>query len=220
LADDAPIRVVVADDQALFRAGVVHILAAAGFDVLATAGDAPDLVRKARAHAPEVAVVDIRMPPNFGDDGLLAAKELRASEPGIGILVLSQFVEDRYAIELLGDTPEGVGYLLKDRVADVLTFTDAVTRVAHGGSVIDPEVVGRLVDRRRRPDPIDELTPREHEVLSLMAEGSSNRGIAETLFVTVSAVERHVTGIFAKLGLTEDGGEHRRVLAVLRYLRS
>jgi DNA-binding NarL/FixJ family response regulator len=163
-------------------------------------------------------VVDIQMPPDYSDDGLRAAREIRRMEPSVAVLVLSQFLEDRYAIDLLGNRPEGVGYLLKDRVADIDSFTDAVRRVAAGGSVIDAEVVGRLVDRRRGHNPIDQLTCREREVLALIAEGQSNQGIAEHLFVTVSAVERHVTSIFAKLGLSQEDHCHRRVLAVLRYL--
>jgi DNA-binding NarL/FixJ family response regulator len=210
--------VVVGEDQPLFREGVVHVLRDAGLDVVAEAGDAPDLVRKARAHSPDVAVIDIQMPPNFGEDGLRAAEEIRTIVPAIGVLVLSHFLEDRYAIDLLGDRPDGVGYLLKDRLSDVGTFVDAVRQVARGGSVIDAEVVGRLVGRRRRHDPLDDLTPREREVLALMAEGKSNEGIAEALVVTVSAVERHVTGIFSKLGLPNQGNSHRRVLAVLLYL--
>jgi DNA-binding NarL/FixJ family response regulator len=220
LDDGSPIRVVVGEDQALFREGVVHVLRASGFDVVATAGDARDLLSKARAHSPDVAVVDIRMPPKMDDDGLRAAHELRRFDPSVAVLVLTQFLEDHYALEILGDRPEGVGYLLKDRVVDVDSFTDAVRRVAHGGSVIDSEVVGRLVGlRRRRPDPLDELTCREREVLGLIAEGKSNKGIAGGLVVTVAAVERHVTSIFSKLGLYQESGEHRRVLAVLRYLR-
>lgn len=215
-----PIRVVVGEDQPLFREGVVHVLREGGFDVVAAAGDAQDVVRKARAHLPDVLVVDIRMPPNFGDDGLIAAQEIRASDPAIGVLVLSQFLEDRYPVDLLGDRPEGVGYLLKDRVLDVEGFTDAVRRVARGGSVIDAEVVGRLVARRRGPNPIERLTSREREVLGLMAEGKSNRGIAEQLVITESAVERHVTSILFKLGLSQNFSAHRRVLAVLRYLRA
>ena len=185
---------------------------------MASAGDARDLVLKTRAHSPDVAVIDIQMPPDFSDDGLRAAREIRAMEPSIGVLVLSHFLEDRYAIDLLGDRPEGVGYLLKDRVADTESFVDAVRSVAHGGSVIDAEVVGRLVGRRRRRDPLDELTGREREVLVQMAEGKSNREVAGQLVVTVSAVERHVTSIFAKLDLPSDGPGHRRVLAVLQYL--
>ena len=218
LDNRSPIRVVVGEDQPLFRAGVVSVLREAGLDVVGSTGDARDLVLKTRAHSPNVAVIDIQMPPDFSDDGLRAAREIRAMEPSIGVLVLSHFLEDRYAIELLGDRPEGVGYLLKDRVADTESFVDAVRRVAHGGSVIDAEVVGRLVGRRRRRDPLDELTSREREVLVQMAEGKSNQEVAGQLVVTVSAVERHVTRIFAKLGLPREAQDHRRVLAVLRYL--
>ena len=167
---------VVGEDQPLFREGLVHVLRATGFDVVASTDDARDLVRKARAHSPDVAVVDIQMPPDFGDDGLRAAREIRAIEPSIGVLVLSQFLEEGYAIDLLGDRPERIGYLLKDRVADVESFVDAVRRVAHGGSVIDADVVGGLVGRRRTRDPLDELTGREREVLQLMARESRTRG--------------------------------------------
>jgi DNA-binding NarL/FixJ family response regulator len=211
-------RVVVGEDQPLFREGVVYVLREAGLDVVAVADNATDLVRKTRAHVPDIVVVDIQMPPDLNDDGLRAAREIRTIEPSVAVLVLSQFLEDRYAIELLGDRPEGVGYLLKDRLVDVGTFTDAVGRVARGGSAIDPAVVGRLVDRRRTHDPVGDLTGRERDVLILMAEGRSNQGIADTLVVTVSAVERHVTRIFAKLGLPREAQDHRRVLAVLRYL--
>jgi DNA-binding NarL/FixJ family response regulator len=197
---------------------VVHVLKASGFDVVATADNAHDLVRKVRAHSADVAVVDIQMPPDFTDDGLRAAREIRETTPPIAVLVLSQFLEDRYAIDLLGDRPEGIGYLLKDRVSDVGSFAEAVRRVARGGSVIDPEVVRGLVGRRRTNDPIDDLTSRERDVLHLMGQGRSNQGIAEALVVTVSAVERHVTSIFAKLGLPIEAHDHRRVLAVLQYL--
>lgn len=207
------------EDQPIFREGVIHVLRESGFDVVASAADARDLVRKARAHSPDIAVIDIQMPPTFSDDGLQAAQEIRTIEPPIGVLVLSQFLEDRYAVDLLGDRPQGAGYLLKNRLADVEGFTDAVRRVAHGGSVIDAEVVRRLVGSRGGHHPIDDLSGREREVLGLMAEGKSNRGIAEAQFVTVSAVERNVTRIFAKLGLPHEGQEHRRVLAVLRYLQ-
>jgi DNA-binding NarL/FixJ family response regulator len=159
------------------------------------------------------------MPPTSTDDGLEAAKRIRAARPGVGVLVLSQYLEDRYALELLGDGAEGVGYLLKDRVGDLVVFTDAVKRVAAGGSALDPQVVQRMVDRPRTEGPIDELTPREREVLGLMAEGRSNQGIADELVVTVAAVERHVTSIFSKLGLRQAPEDHRRVLAVLTYLR-
>jgi DNA-binding NarL/FixJ family response regulator len=218
LDNRSPIRVIVGEDQPLFRAGVVHVLREAGLDVVASAGDARDLVLKTRTLSPSVVVIDIQMPPDFSDDGLRAAREIRGMEPSIGVLVLSHFLEDRYAIDLLGDRPEGVGYLLKDRVADTESFVDAVRRVAYGGSVIDSEVVGRLVGRRRRRDPLDELTGREREVLVQMAEGKSNQEVAGKLVVTVSAVERHVTSIFAKLDLPSDGPGHRRVLAVLQYL--
>jgi DNA-binding NarL/FixJ family response regulator len=211
--------VVVGEDQVLFREGVVHVLESSGFDVVAATDNAPDLVRKARAHLPDVAVVDIRMPPGFADDGLRAAREIRTIQPAIAVLVLSQFLEDGYAIDLLGDRPEGVGYLLKDRVSDVSSFAEAVRRVARGGSVIDAEVVRGLVGRRRERDPVDDLTVREREVLHLMGQGRSNQGVADVLVVTVSAVERHVTSIFAKLGLPTEGQDHRRVLAVLEYLR-
>lgn len=207
------------EDQPIFREGVIHVLRESGFDVVASAADAGDLVRKVRAHSPDIAVIDIQMPPTFSDDGLQAAQEIRTIEPPIAVLVLSQFLEDRYAVDLLGDRPQGVGYLLKNRLADVEGFTDAVRRVAHGGSVIDAEVVRRLVGSRGVHHPIDDLSGREREVLGLMAEGKSNRGIAEAQFVTVSAVERNVTRIFAKLELPHEGGEHRRVLAVLRYLQ-
>jgi DNA-binding NarL/FixJ family response regulator len=214
----SPIRVVVGEDQPLFREGVVQALRGAGLDVVAATGDACDLVRKTQAHAPDLAIVDIEMPPNLGDDGLQAAKEIRAADPHVSVLVLSHYLEDRYVADLLADRPEGVGYLLKGRVTEIEDFVDAVRRVAHGGSVIDPEVVARLVGRRRGADPLGGLTPREHEVLGLMAQGRSNRGIAEVLVVTDSAVERHVTNIFSKLELRRDDGGHRRVLAVLRHL--
>lgn len=216
--DGRQIRVVVGEDQTLFREGLIYLLEAARFDVVAAAGDAPDLVRKVRAHVPDVAVVDIRMPPNLGDDGLRAAQEIRAAEPGVGVLILSQFLEDRYMVDLVGDRPQGVGYLLKERIAEVEVLVNAVRRVARGGSVLDADVVGRLVDRRRRRDPVDDLTAREREVLSLMAEGRSNQGIADALVVTTPAVERHVTRIFAKLGLTHTAEDHLRVRAVLAYL--
>jgi DNA-binding NarL/FixJ family response regulator len=215
----APIRVVVGEDQPIFRDGVVHVLQESGFEVAATAGDAPDLLRKTRAHHPDVVVTDIKMPPDKTDDGLRAALELRASESGLGVLVLSQFLEDRYALELAAEGPDGVGYLLKEKVGDRATFTDAVRRVARGGTALDPDVVARLMGRKRRDGPLDELTKREREVLALMAEGRSNPGIAEELVVTVGAIEHHVTNIFDKLGLRQAPGEHRRVLAVLEFLQ-
>jgi DNA-binding NarL/FixJ family response regulator len=204
----APVRVVVAEDDG-----------EAGFEVVAQAGDADALLRKALAHKPDVVVADVQMPPGHGDDGLRAALELRRQRPETGVLVLSQFYEEQYALELIGDRPEGVGYLLKERVGDVDAFTDAVSRVAAGGSALDPEVVGRMLGRRRADGPLDRLSPRERDVLAAMAEGKSNQGIAQALVVTEAAVEKHVTGIFHKLELGQTPTEHRRVLAVLTYLR-
>jgi DNA-binding NarL/FixJ family response regulator len=220
-AVDEPIRVVVGEDDVLLREGIVRLLGEAGFEVLGQAGDADDFLRKALAHRPDVAVVDIQMPPGHGDDGLRAALELRQQRPGVGVLVLSQFYEEHYAVDLIGDAPEGVGYLLKERVGDVAAFTDAIRRVAAGGSALDPEVVGRMLGRRRATDsPIETLSPRERDVLGAMAEGKSNQGISESLFVSEAAVEKHVTNIFHKLGLGRTPSGHRRVLAVLTYLRS
>jgi len=194
------------------------VLEEAGLEVVGVAGDADDLVRKAGGHKPDVVVTDIQMPPDNTDDGLRAAIEIRRRQPAIGVVVLSQFLEDRYALDLVGDRAEGVGYLLKDRVGDLSQFGDAIRRVARGGSALDPEVVQRIVGRRRATSELDDLTPREREVLALMAEGRSNQGIADELIVTVAAVERHVTSIFSKLGLHQTPEDHRRVLAVLRYL--
>ncbi|MEA2177448.1 MAG: hypothetical protein QOG77_745 [Solirubrobacteraceae bacterium] len=213
-------RVVVAEDSVLLREGVVRLLQEAGMEVVGQAGDAEDLLRKVRAHKPDVALVDIRMPPTQTDEGLRAAATIRAEQPQTGVLVLSQYVEEAYALELLADNAEGVGYLLKDRVADVDRFVDSVRRVGEGGSALDPEVVARLVGRRRREDPLSALSPREREVLGHMAEGRSNHGIAEALVVTERAVEKHVTSIFTKLNLPPAEDDHRRVLAVLTYLRS
>ncbi len=218
---DGNLRVVVADDSVLLREGIVRLLdEQEGFEVVAQAGDAEELLRKVGAHKPDVAVVDIRMPPTNTDDGLRAALEIRARQPETSVLVLSQYVEEGYALDLVGDTAGGVGYLLKDRVADVDRFVDAVRRVAEGGSALDPEVVAQLVGRARRDDPVDGLTPREREVLELMAEGRSNNAIAEQLVVTERAVEKHVTSIFGKLSLAPAPADHRRVLAVLTFLRS
>ena len=200
------------------REGIARILAEAGLDVVARAGDAEDLLRKALAHRPDVVVADVQMPPGHGDDGLRAALEVRLRLPETGVLILSQYYEEDYALELIGDRPEGVGYLLKESVGDVDAFIQAVARVAAGGSALDPEVVGRMLGRRRGGGPLDELSPRERDVLAAMAEGKSNQGIAETLFVTEAAVEKHVTGIFQKLGLGPTATEHRRVRAVLAYL--
>ncbi len=213
-------RVVVADDSVLLREGVVRILEDAGFEVVGQAGDGEDLMRKVRAHKPDVAVVDVRMPPTHTDEGLRAARQIRTEMPDTGVLVLSQYVEETYARELLADSASGVGYLLKDRVADVSALTDALNRVAAGGSALDPEVVSQILGRRREEDPLAELTPREREVLALMAEGRSNSGIASKLVVTERAVEKHVTGIFSKLDLPTDQDDHRRILAVLAFLQS
>ena len=211
-------RIVIADDAVLLREGAARLLEDAGFEVVGQAGDADDLMRKVRAHKPDVAVIDVRMPPDNSDDGLRAALSIRQELPDVGILLLSQYVEDRYIGELLAGGTEGIGYLLKDRVGEVERFTEAVQRIGKGGSVLDPEVVAQMVGRRE--EPLSELTDREREVLALMAEGYSNRAIAETIFVSERAVERHVTSIFSKLGLEATGQEHRRVLAVLRYLQS
>jgi DNA-binding NarL/FixJ family response regulator len=213
-------RIVVAEDSVLLREGIVRLLEESGFEVVGQAGDADDLMRKVNAHKPDVAIVDIRMPPTNTDDGLRAAQRIRAEYPGTGVLVLSQYVEEGYALELVGKAADGVGYLLKDRVADVDRFIDAVKRVAEGGSALDPEVVAQLVGRARRDDPLGELTAREREVLALMAEGRSNTAIAEQMVVTERAVEKHVTSIFGKLGLVPASEDHRRVLAVLTFLRS
>jgi DNA-binding NarL/FixJ family response regulator len=212
------VRVVIAEDSVLLREGIARLLEDAGIEVAGQAGDGEDLLRKVRAHKPDLAVVDIRMPPTHVDEGLRAAEQIRAERPGTGVLVLSQYVEERYAMRLLEEGADGVGYLLKDRVADVDGFVDAVRRVASGGSVLDPEVVAKMVGRRRADDPLEGLTPREREVLELMAQGLSNRAICERMVVTDRAVERHVTSIFSKLGLEATGLDHRRVLAVLKFL--
>ncbi|HET9302853.1 MAG TPA: response regulator transcription factor [Propionibacteriaceae bacterium] len=213
-------RVVVGEDQPIVREGIVHILQDGGFEVVATAGDAQELVRKVRTYRPDVVVTDIQMPPDHTDDGLRAALEIRAAQPSVGILILSQFLEDRYAFDLVADGAQGVGYLLKEKVGDLRMFTEAVRRVASGGSALDPDVVARLIGRPRRNSPLDQLTKREREVLSLIAEGRSNAGVAEELVITVAAVERHVTSIFDKLGLRQSPEQHRRVVAVLTYLRA
>jgi DNA-binding NarL/FixJ family response regulator len=212
------VRVVVADDSTLLREGLVRLLEEAGLEVVGQAGDGEELLRKVRAHKPDVAVVDVRMPPTHTDEGLRAAREIRAELPEVSVLVLSQYVEVAYARELLAESAEGLGYLLKDRVADVEALTDAVRRVGEGGSALDPEVVSQMLGRRRADDPLEQLTPREREVLGLMAEGRSNAAIAAELVVTERAVEKHVTGIFAKLELGASSVDHRRVLAVLRFL--
>lgn len=213
------IRVVVADDDVLLREGISRILTDAGFDVVARAGDAEDLLRKVLAHRPDVAIVDVRMPPRREDDGLVAALELRRRLPEVGVLLLSQFAEASYALDLIGDSANGVGYLLKERVGDVSTFVDAIERVAAGGSALDTEVVTRMLRRRQPDDPLQVLTAREYDVLAGMAEGKSNLGIAETLFVSQAAVEKHVTAILRKLAIAPASTEHRRVHAVLMYVR-
>jgi DNA-binding NarL/FixJ family response regulator len=212
-------RVVIADDAALLREGTARLLEDAGFEVVAQAGDADDLLRKVRAHKPDVAIIDVRMPPDNAEDGLRAALAIREELPQIGILLLSQYIEDRYLGELLAGGAAGVGYLLKDRVAEVERLVEAVERVSDGGSVLDPEVVALMLGRSREEGPLDTLTERERAVLGLMAEGRTNRAIAAELFISERAVERHVTSIFTKLDLAPTEQDHRRVLAVLAYLR-
>jgi DNA-binding NarL/FixJ family response regulator len=215
------VRVVIADDSLLLREGVTRLLVEAGIDVVGQVGDADELLREVADKQPDVAIVDIRMPPTHTDEGLRAARELRSRHPSLGILVLSQYVRPSYAIELLADDASGVGYLLKDRVSDVGELSDAVHRVGEGGSVLDPSVVAQLVGRRRPGnDPIDDLTDREREVLALMAEGRSNRAIGERLFITERTVEKHVKSILMKLRISATQDDHRRVLAVLAYLGS
>jgi DNA-binding NarL/FixJ family response regulator len=214
------VRIVLADDSVLLREGVARLLEEAGFEVVAQSATAEDVLRHVAMHKPDVAIVDIRMPPTQTDEGLRAAQSIREKHPGVGVVVLSQYVEPAYAMELLADSAEGVGYLLKDRVSDVDEFTASVRRVGEGGSALDPAVVSELVGRRRREDPLDDLTPREREVLGLMAEGRSNQAIAQRLVVTERAVEKHVTSIFQKLRLPASEDDHRRVLAVLMFLRS
>ena len=218
MGDREPLRVIVGEDEPLIRKGIVTVLEESGFEVVAVAADATDLLRKTSAHKPQAVVTDIQMPPGNSDDGLRAAQQIRATQPEVGVLILSQYLETRYALELVGDRAEGVGYLLKHRVGDLALFTDAVRRVAHGGSALDPEVVQRMVARPRHDGPMADLTPREREVLALMAEGRSNTSAAAAMSVTVGAVENHVTAIFDKLGLRREPDAHRRVLAVLRYL--
>ncbi|RJL24494.1 response regulator transcription factor [Bailinhaonella thermotolerans] len=211
-------RVVIAEDSVLLREGVARLLADGGIETVAAVGDGPGLVAAVEEHEPDLAVVDVRMPPSHTDEGLRAALAVRASRPGFPILVFSQYVEERYALDLIGEGAAAVGYLLKERVADVSDFLDAVRRVAGGETVIDPELVTQLLGRRRRGEPLDALTPREREVLGLMAEGRSNLAIASRLSVTAGAVEKHISGIFLKLGLEPAPEDHRRVLAVLAYL--
>ncbi|WP_433303189.1 response regulator transcription factor [Actinoplanes sp. CA-030573] len=211
-------RVVIAEDAAMMREGLVRLLTDRGFEVCAAVADAEALRAAVADSAPDVAIVDIRMPPTHTDEGLRAAIDIRRDHPGVGVLVFSQYVETRYATRLLADRPTGVGYLLKERVADVADFVDALTRVASGGTALDPEVVGHLMRAGREAAGLASLTPREREVLALMAEGRSNAGIAAALVITPGVVEKHVAGIFAKLGLPASDGDNRRVLAVLRHI--
>jgi DNA-binding NarL/FixJ family response regulator len=219
VASVTPLRIVIGEDQVLLREGIAGLLEADGFEVVAQTADAEDLVRKASAHRPDVVVTDVQMPPHHADDGLRAAIEIRRRLPGVGVLLLSQYLDEVYAMELIGNSAAGVGYLLKDRVGDVAAFTDAVRRVAAGGSALDPEVIARAMGRRRREDPLQALTLRERDVLALMAQGKSNQGIADALSVSPGTVEKHVTSIFGKLGLVDEPSEHRRVLAVIKFLQ-
>ena len=211
---------IVADDSVLLREGVTRLLEKAGFEVVGHAADREDLMRKARAHKPDVAIIDIRMPPTHTDEGLQAARAIREEMPGTSVVVLSAYIEEAYALDLLGEDPAGVGYLLKDRVWDGDRFAEAVRRVAEGGSALDPEVVSQMLGRRRVDEPLEDLTPREHDVLRLMAEGRSNQAIADALVISPRAVEKHVTSIFTKLKLAPASEDHRRVLAVLAFLQS
>ena len=220
MTDAERLRVVIAEDSVLMREGIASLLEGAGFEIVGKSSTADDLLLKVRSYKPNVAIVDIRMPPSHTDEGLVAAKEIREQHPEVGVLVLSQYVEPSYAMELIADDAEGVGYLLKDRIPDVDEFRSSVRRVAEGGSALDPAIVTQLVGRRRGDDPLETLTPREREVLELMAEGRSNQSIAQKLVVTERAVEKHVTSIFGKLRLPATAEDHRRVLAVLAFLRS
>ena len=213
-------RVAIAEDSVLLREGIARLLDDAGIEVVAQSGDADDLLLKVRSYSPDVAIVDIRLPPTHNDEGLRAALEIRSKHPDVAVLVLSQYVELGLALTLLADSAEGVGYLLKDRISDVDEFVAALRRVADGGSALDPNIVSTLISRERPDDPLAQLTPREREVLELMASGSSNQGIADSLVITVRAVEKYVSSIFTKLGLPSTGSESRRVLAVLTFLRT
>jgi DNA-binding NarL/FixJ family response regulator len=216
MPDGPPLRIVIADDAAILRDGLAHLLTARGHEVVAGVGDPAALWTAVAEHRPDVAVVDIRMPPTHTDEGLRAAIELRRGHPDLGILLFSQYVETRYVAELLAESPAGLGYLLKERVGDIDDFVDALHRVASGGTALDPEMIGHLLNAGRRG--VGALTPREREVLGLMAEGRTNAAIAKTLVVSDRAVEKHIANIFLKLGLSPSGDDHRRVLAVLRYL--
>jgi DNA-binding NarL/FixJ family response regulator len=214
------VRVAIAEDSVLLREGVARLLDEGGFEVVAKCPDANDLMLKVRSYELDIVIVDIRLPPTHSDEGLQAALEIRANHPGVSVLVLSQYVELGLALKLLSDSAESVGYLLKDRISDVDDFLGAVRRVANGGSAVDPNIVSTLISRQRDDDPLSELTPREREVLELMATGSSNQGIADKLVITLRAVEKYVSSIFGKLGLPSTGSESRRVLAVLTFLRT
>ena len=217
---DRPLRIVIGEDDVLLREGISRILADAGMKVVARCGDADEMLSKALAYRPDVLVADVQMPPRKEDDGLRAALELRSREPGVGVLILSQFCEPDFVMDLVGQRPEGVGYLLKERVGDIDVFVDAITRVAGGGSALDPEVVGRMLRRGGQTGPLRQLTPRERDVLAAMAEGKSNLGVAQSLFTSQASVEKHVTSIFRKLGIAPAETDHRRVQAVLAYLRA
>jgi DNA-binding NarL/FixJ family response regulator len=220
MSDEPRLRVAIAEDTVLLREGIARLLEEAGFEIVGQSSTADDLLLKVRSYHPDVAIIDIRMPPTHTDEGLRAAKTIRAEHPDVGVLVLSEYLEPAYAMEVISDNAEGVGYLLKQRVSELDDFASAVRRVAEGGSALDPAIVTQLVGRRRRDDPISNLTPREREVLELMAEGRSNQAIAERLVVTERAVEKHVTNIFGKLKLSATPEDHRRVLAVLAFLGS
>jgi DNA-binding NarL/FixJ family response regulator len=216
----APLRIVIAEDAAIMRDGLTQTLTRRGHDVVAAVGDAAALLDAVASHKPDVAVVDVRMPPTHTDEGLRAAHSIRSEHPGVGVLVFSQYVEARSAAELIAGAPAGVGYLLKDRVADVSEFIEAVRRVAHGGTVLDPEVVRQMLRASRRADSLAALTAREREVLALIAEGRSNTAIAEALVITGGVVEKHIASIFAKLGLAPSDNDNRRVIAAIKYLES
>ncbi len=218
MTEERPVRVVVAEDSMIVREGLVRLLSEAGFTVVGKAGTADELMLKVRSYEPDVAIVDIRMPPTQTDEGLRAAQEIRERHPATGVLVLSQHLEPAYAMRLVSESAEGLGYLLKDRIVDLDELTSAVRRVAAGGSALDSKVVAQLMRRERPDDPIHTLTQREREVMELMAQGRTNQGIAEAMVVTVAAVEKHVTNIFSKLDLPAGGSDHRRVLAVLKFL--
>ncbi len=211
-------RILIAEDSVLLREGLVRLLTDAGHDIVHTTGDATDLLGAVSAHEPDLAIVDVRMPPTFTDEGIRAAVLIRAQNPEVGVLVLSQYVEERYASDLIADNSGGFGYLLKDRVADVSDFLEAVDKVASGGTVLDPEVVSQIMVRSRRETGIDQLSAREREVLALMAEGKSNSAIASALFLSAGAVEKHISSVFTKLGLSAGADDNRRILAVLKFL--